>query len=486
MENELIEVDLPHSNLDWESVSDEELAFDAQDVLRCTYCEIEIATHFCRTCTDELCLSCRKFHLKSKVPSGHEIVTIKEKHEDGTTIEKCLIHENNIYFACCVECKLPVCTECMKTKHNGHPIVDISQMWNEEKEKVEQSISKLKERIPTDQFALSSAREGMFQIEKWFEKRREEYKKEGEILKEKVDELVMKNIERSKEDERQQKRIFEEIEEENEIALRDLISKYEDQISNGHPAELLVFLKGHVLNPRKTDIFPRIQALNVKDVCTLNLQHQPESACCAESIIKIKTSPLNETEWIKIGYLDDNEEKYHGKGNILVVASIVIGTSHSCAAMSFLHDFKRNPLKISYVFSIANTVLHIKNGDITYAEEEEEIEHIENDRKEVLNCSFLKMKITASLLKHSTMEVKDGSTIHFSTFYTKIVKFWRNRVLSYLEDRNTTIKENEILWVLSLPPPWDSTSEKLLLDYLDQVMHDIIEIESVSKGNSSN
>ncbi|XP_062591101.1 uncharacterized protein LOC134252631 [Saccostrea cucullata] len=343
-------------------------------------------------------------------------------------------------------------------------------MWNEEKEKVERSISKLKERIPTDEFALSSAQEGMIQIGKWFEERREEYKKEGEILKGKVDQLVMKNIEKSKEDERQQKRIFEEIEEENYIAFRDLISRYEDQISNGRPAELLVFLKGHILNPGKTEIFPRIQALNVTDVCTLNLQHQPESACSTESIIKIKTSPLNEIEWTKIVYQDDYQRQYQCKGNTLVVVCIVIGTSHSCAALSFLHDYKRDPLKINYVFSIANSVLHIKKGEVTYAEEKEEIGTFKDrNRWEVLNCSFLKgMKITPSLLKHSTMETKDGSKIQFSTFYTKIVDFWRKRALHSLEERNTTITENDILWVLSLPPPWDSTSERLLLDYLDR------------------
>ncbi|XP_048745231.2 E3 ubiquitin-protein ligase TRIM33-like [Ostrea edulis] len=96
----------------------------AQHYVECTQCEAN-AEYYCNTCTDNLCQVCRDRHTKSNATRSHVIVPYQERPTTSPNTESCHIHPELSYDMACQECKLPVCSRCMKENHKDHTFRNI-------------------------------------------------------------------------------------------------------------------------------------------------------------------------------------------------------------------------------------------------------------------------------------------------------------------------------------------------------------------------
>lgn len=85
--------------------------------------ESVVATHWCMDCSDALCESCLKVHLHVKVTSSHTVVSLDEMKQlplDVLMKKKNKIpcdRHGEIITLFCVDCKEPLCVQCMAVSH---------------------------------------------------------------------------------------------------------------------------------------------------------------------------------------------------------------------------------------------------------------------------------------------------------------------------------------------------------------------------------
>lgn len=114
-----------------------------QSAINCDTCENN-AKHLCRNCHDRLCDRCKDIHSKSKATFDHEVVLL--------TLESVTLPECPSSYACkwhpkvrtsigCQKCEVPVCEKCLIGEHNGHKVIEITQLFQIKKKKLEEKLS---------------------------------------------------------------------------------------------------------------------------------------------------------------------------------------------------------------------------------------------------------------------------------------------------------------------------------------------------------
>ncbi|XP_062595320.1 E3 ubiquitin-protein ligase TRIM71-like, partial [Saccostrea cucullata] len=229
----------------------------AQDVIRCQYCEDEPAVFHCVPCGDELCPRCKVFHLKSKVPSGHNIVPLSERLHPTNQIKMCEVHVSKAYEACCEDCQVPVCIMCIQEVHGKHAIGKIQDLLEKQKTETENELSKMKTQYKSEIIQrIKDFKNGERDIKAGHQNIRENMKKQAQdfiyhnsaILKEALNEST--KDEREKLIEISQYRAEAEKFEEN---LDQLIEKFETFTESSHPVGLVLYRK------KNPDIFKRLK-----------------------------------------------------------------------------------------------------------------------------------------------------------------------------------------------------------------------------------
>ncbi|XP_061195981.1 E3 ubiquitin-protein ligase TRIM71-like [Saccostrea echinata] len=122
-----------------------------QTPVNCDTCE-NTAEHLCKTCHDRLCHKCKDIHSRSKGTFDHEVVLLT--YESLTLSHECpshLIckwHPNFRANIGCQECEVPVCEKCLIGEHNGHKLMDFTEMFYKKKEKLELKLSTVCAELP--------------------------------------------------------------------------------------------------------------------------------------------------------------------------------------------------------------------------------------------------------------------------------------------------------------------------------------------------
>ena len=138
----------------------------AQSVVPCDVCEIESGEHYCTVCRQTLCDGCKKYHKKVAATKDHEVVP-RVQMASAMASTSCNRHLDQTVSLQCEPCQVFVCIKCVIGEHRGHPMVELSTVYEEEKAKMEKDIRDIEQKtIPS----LAKAIKGI-------NPKREEYKK---------------------------------------------------------------------------------------------------------------------------------------------------------------------------------------------------------------------------------------------------------------------------------------------------------------------
>lgn len=121
-----------------------------QTAINCDTCENN-AKHLCRNCHDRLCDRCKNIHSKSKATFDHEVVLL--------TLEALTLPECPSSYACkwhpkfraiigCQKCEVPVCEKCLIGEHNGHKVIEITQLFQIKIKKLEEKLDVVRSEHP--------------------------------------------------------------------------------------------------------------------------------------------------------------------------------------------------------------------------------------------------------------------------------------------------------------------------------------------------
>ncbi|CAC5420218.1 unnamed protein product [Mytilus coruscus] len=99
--------------------------------------------YFCIDCDLYYCENCKVLHSRQNATRQHEFqVGAQLKYKVNSNCKK---HDENYIFICMV-CNVPVCSQCIAGTHNGHKVVNISEVISSNKDIVKNEIaSKLQE-----------------------------------------------------------------------------------------------------------------------------------------------------------------------------------------------------------------------------------------------------------------------------------------------------------------------------------------------------
>ncbi|KAK3102447.1 hypothetical protein FSP39_011430 [Pinctada imbricata] len=126
-----------------------------QAALDCDLCESHDKVEwYCITCPANLCEKCKVLHTSRKNFKQHCVIsreeykskTKKENENEKTVVSYCAVHRNNELTLTCVTCKVPVCSECIVSKHNQHKFESLTSKLDKTKKNLSIYISKLEEK----------------------------------------------------------------------------------------------------------------------------------------------------------------------------------------------------------------------------------------------------------------------------------------------------------------------------------------------------
>lgn len=115
----------------------------AQDVVRCKYCENSVADYYCKNCRDKMCQKCYDEHKKHSSFSSHVIVLYNERQFAG---EHCMEHPSQFYNAGCKDCNTPICPECKLKYHFSHKDTSIAKVCESARKKVKTNLKRMEAR----------------------------------------------------------------------------------------------------------------------------------------------------------------------------------------------------------------------------------------------------------------------------------------------------------------------------------------------------
>ena len=138
----------------------------AQSVVHCDVCETEGGDHYCTVCRQTLCDGCEKVHKKVASSKDHEVV-LRCQMASAVASSSCSQHPDRTVSLQCERCHILVCIKCVTSEHHGHPMVDLSKIYQIEKENVERDIREMEEKtIPSLTQALQKTNNGREEFKK--------------------------------------------------------------------------------------------------------------------------------------------------------------------------------------------------------------------------------------------------------------------------------------------------------------------------------
>ncbi|XP_060064370.1 heat shock 70 kDa protein 12B-like [Ylistrum balloti] len=163
----------------------------------------------------------------------------------------------------------------------------------------------------------------------------------------------------------------------------------------------------------------------------------------------------------------------------LLVAAIDFGTTYSGYAFSFIHDFERDPLKISanswaagsgglMSLKTSTCVLFKPNGDFHSFgfEAEDKYSDLALDKKQNGWYYFrrFKMKLYENKNLNRSFKIEDdqGHTMPAMKVFSACIKYLKDQMMEFCKKQVTDINISDILWVLTVPAIWSDASKQFM------------------------
>ncbi|XP_061179203.1 E3 ubiquitin-protein ligase TRIM9-like [Saccostrea echinata] len=219
------------------------------EVLPCQYCEREPALFFCVPCGDEFCSGCKLFHLKSNVPSGHNVIPISERQDPCNKVKMCEIHETKPYEVSCAECKVPLCLFCVQESHGEHAIGKLKDMYEEQKGLMLKELTDVKNELrPQICHSMEDLKSTKAELKESHKNMRTKMKEQAKHAIDHVTSILNEKLRESYRDENKEEAKISREETKLEVflqQLQDIIQKYENLTETSHPAELILYRKNN-------------------------------------------------------------------------------------------------------------------------------------------------------------------------------------------------------------------------------------------------
>lgn len=124
---------------------------NAQDVVRCKYCQHNAVELYCKNCEHEICQTCMNGH-----NLNHVIVPYPQREWDKN---RCKYHHTCFYTQGCKQCGIPICPECKIKSHYQHKDTDIITVCEKARMKIQNGLTDMqnKER-DVDKYVTKEAR----------------------------------------------------------------------------------------------------------------------------------------------------------------------------------------------------------------------------------------------------------------------------------------------------------------------------------------
>lgn len=117
----------------------------AQAAINCKECT-KSAQQFCNSCQITLCAECVPKHVNRLQSTSHDIVHFRNRKAQ-LIFNVCEVHEGQRCEALCQQCNIPICIKCCIGPHKHHDNVDISDLVQRKKEKIQREIEEIKNDI---------------------------------------------------------------------------------------------------------------------------------------------------------------------------------------------------------------------------------------------------------------------------------------------------------------------------------------------------
>nr|XP_022326103.1 heat shock 70 kDa protein 12A-like isoform X2 [Crassostrea virginica] len=170
----------------------------------------------------------------------------------------------------------------------------------------------------------------------------------------------------------------------------------------------------------------------------------------------------------------------------LLVAAIDFGTTFSGYAFSFLHDYKREPLKIStnswtagvgqlMTLKTSTCVLFDAAGKFHSFgfEAEEKYSNLALDDNHHDWYYFRRFKMMLydkkGLTRESLIEDDKGKKMEAMKVFSEAIGYLRNHLLSTCKNQLTGIEDSDITWVLTVPAIWTDPSKQFMREAAEKV-----------------
>lgn len=117
----------------------------AQAAINCEECS-KSAQQFCNSCQVTLCVECVPKHVIRLQSGSHDIVHFRNRKAQ-LIFNACEVHEGQRCEALCQQCNIPICIKCCIGPHKHHDNVDISDLVQRKKEKIQRETEEIKNDI---------------------------------------------------------------------------------------------------------------------------------------------------------------------------------------------------------------------------------------------------------------------------------------------------------------------------------------------------
>ena len=192
----------------------------AQSVVPCDVCEAETGEHYCTACRQTLCDGCKKYHKNVAATKDHEVVP-RVQMASAVASTTCSQHSDQTVAFQCGRCQVLVCSKCVTGDHQGHPMIELSKIYEDEKQKVEKDIRDIEQKtIPNLMNAIKEIQPKRDKYKKAITGIRKEMDDEITALKTRLDEIHADRLKKFAEEEARGLKKFDLVEQDLEERKR--------------------------------------------------------------------------------------------------------------------------------------------------------------------------------------------------------------------------------------------------------------------------
>ncbi|XP_062620265.1 heat shock 70 kDa protein 12B-like [Saccostrea cucullata] len=457
-----------------------------QDVIRCDLCGTVEVQKYCDFCHVNLCIPCIGKHISDDYDK-HKVVTFRQK-KSTLIFRKCTAHQTRDCEFLCKTCKTSVCSLCnISDTHRGHVVSSLSDLFYSKRKEIKKDTDELENSISPRYAEIANEIENQIaNLDGEYGNLTTTLIKCGEEWHRAVDLIVEKlriEIEKVKtKHESILKEHLSEIEQIQTLIEQTLLNLTQIEDSN----EVSLTMEYNSRTKEFSKLPPKLQiSLPTFSSRTIDTEQFYKlfgyltklSVTTEENGYEVKKPKISTKEMMEAQTWDTENKPFTNK---LLVAAIDLGTTYSGLALSFTHEYEKDPLKVrnniwlagcTSLVSLKTPTCVLFNKDKVfdafgyeaedkYAELAEEEEHEEWYYFKRFNMSLYNKEEPLS----KAVEIKsiDGKEMMALAVFSAAIKFFKGHLLYSLKKEEAGIRETDIGWVLTVPAILDDPARQFM------------------------